>query len=169
MDHDTIDATQPRATGAAAEARSRNVWRARSRFAVHLGLLATVAGALATLQMLHIRVAYHADIGLAFGALVIIHLVQRRHRIARMVARLRRAGPQVERELRLVASDAILAFLTLNVVVSGIIDWNRGTPVGLPLPMPFSRWHLASSIVLVVYMVVHVSRRWRRIRRSTVR
>jgi hypothetical protein len=70
----------------------------------------------------------------------------------------------------LLASDAILAFVTVNVVVSGILDWNRGAPLLLPvLPRPFDRWHLLASVVLVVYLVVHVSRRWRRLRRSTIR
>lgn len=86
-----------------------------------------------------------------------------------MLARLGRLGPRVERELRLLASDAILTFITINVVVSGILDWGRGTPLLLPLPRPLDRWHLTSSAVLVVYLAVHVSRRWKRIRRSTIR
>jgi hypothetical protein len=136
---------------------------------VHLGLLAFAAAALGTLQLLHIRNAIHADVGLVFAGLVVVHLVQRRHRIAWMLARLRRFRPPVERELRLLASDAILAFITINVVISGILDWDRGNPATLPLPRPFGRWHLFSSVVLVVYLVVHVSRRWRRLRRSTIR
>ena len=149
--------------------RSRTTWHTRSRWLVHLGLLASFAGAFGTLQLLHIRNAIHADVGLVFAGLVVVHLAQRRHRIARMLAQVRRVRPRVEREMRLLASDGILAFITLNVVVSGILDWGRGSPIGLPLPMPFSRWHLTSSAVLVVYLVVHVSRRWKRIRRSTVR
>jgi hypothetical protein len=39
----------------------------------------------------------------------------------------------------------------------------------LPLPQPLQRWHLTSSAVLVVYLIVHVSRRWKRIRRSSIR
>jgi hypothetical protein len=144
-------------------------WRTRSRWIVHLGLLVFAAAALGTLQLLHIRNAIHADVGLVFAGLVVVHLAQRRHRIARMFAQLERQRPRVERELRLLASDSILAFITLNVVVSGIIDWGRGNPVSLPFPRPFDRWHLVSSVVLVVYLVVHVSRRWKRIRRSTIR
>jgi hypothetical protein len=87
-----------------------------------------------------------------------------------MLARLWGFRPQVVRELRLLASDAVLAFVTVNVVVSGIIDWNRGAPLLLPvLPRPFGRWHLLASAVLVVYLVIHISRRWRRLRRSTIR
>jgi hypothetical protein len=136
---------------------------------VHLGLLGFLAAALGTLQLLHVRNAIHADVGLAFAGLVVVHLAQRRHRIARMLARLTRLRPRVERELRLLASDAILTFVTINVVVSGILDWGRGAPPLLPLPQPFDRWHLTSSAVLVVYLIVHVSRRWRRLRRSTIR
>ncbi|HEY3952197.1 MAG TPA: hypothetical protein VGM53_02385 [Streptosporangiaceae bacterium] len=150
--------------------RPRPGWLTRSRWLVHLGLLACAAAALGTLQLLHIRNAIHADVGLAFAVLVIAHLTQRRHRIAGMFARLWGFRRRVLRELRLLASDAILAFVTVNVVVSGILDWNRGAPLQLPfLPAPFARWHLLSSAVLVVYLVVHVWRRWRRLRRSTIR
>jgi hypothetical protein len=171
MDSENSGAAQERRVGAPAErpARSATAWRSRSRWLVHLGLLTSAAAALGTLQLLHIRNAIHADVGLVFAGLVVVHLAQRRHRIARMLAQLGRVRPRVERELRLLASDAILAFITLNVVVSGIIDWGRGTPVLLAFPRPFGRWHLLSSVVLVVYLIVHVSRRWRRIRRSTIR
>jgi hypothetical protein len=169
-------ANQEAARGEAAEppaersAPSPAGWRTRSRWFVHLGLLAFAAAALATLQLLHIHNAIHADVGLAFAGLVIVHLAQRRHRIAGMFARLWGFRRRVGRELRLLASDAILAFITVNVVVSGILDWNRGAPLLLPvLPLPFDRWHLLSSVALVVYLVVHVSRRWRRLRRSTIR
>jgi hypothetical protein len=149
--------------------RSQTTWRARSRWLVHLCLLTSVAAAFATLQLLHTRNAIHADVGLVFAALVIVHLAQRRHRLARMFAQLMRIRPRVERELRLLASDVFLTFITINVVVSGILDWGRGEPLLLPLPQPFQRWHLTSSAVLVVYLVVHVARRWKRIRRSTIR
>ena len=149
--------------------RSRSSWPVRSRWFVHLGLLALLAASLGTLQLLHIRNAIHADVGLGFAALVVIHLLQRRHRMARMLAHLVRLRPRIERELRLLASDAILAIITVNVVVSGILDWGRGAPLLLPLPQPLQRWHLTSSILLVLYLVFHVSRRWSRLRRPTVR
>ncbi len=163
---------QGAAPGRAAErrARSRTAWRTRSRWLVHLGLLAFAAAALGTLQLLHIRNAIHADVGLVFAALVIVHLAQRRHRIARMFAQLWRSRRRVARELRRLASDVILAFITVNVVVSGILDWDRGAPLLLPvLPPPFDRWHLLSSAALVVYLAIHVSRRWKHLRRSTIR
>jgi hypothetical protein len=48
---------------------------------------------------------------------------------------LMRVRPRVERELRLLASNVLLTFITINVVVSGIIDWGRREP-WLP---PFQR------------------------------
>jgi hypothetical protein len=172
MDTENQGAARGRAADAPAErrARSRAAWRARSRWLVHLGLLTFAAAALGTLQLLHIRNAIHADVGLVFAGLVIVHLAQRRHRIARMFAQLRRSRRRVARELRRLASDQILAFVTVNVVVSGILDWDRGAPLLLPvLPQPFDRWHLLSSVVLVVYLAIHVSRRWKQLRRSTIR
>jgi heme exporter protein D len=135
---------------------------------VHLGLLLTAAGALATLTILYIRNAIHADIGLVFVGLVVVHLAQRRRTVARMMSQLARAKSFAERRIRLVASDVILAFLTLNVLISGVLDWRRGEPIQLPLPAPFDRWHLLSSVALVVYLVVHVWRRRKRLRRSTI-
>lgn len=171
---DTEDQGAARGSTAGARARgrprSRTAWRTRSRWLVHLGLLACAAAALGTLQLLHIHNAIHAVVGLVFAGLVIVHLAQRRHRIGGMFARLWGVRRHVARELRLLASDAILAFITVNVVVSGILDWDRGGPLLLPfLPQPFARWHLLSSAVLVVYLIVHVWRRWRRLRRSTIR
>ena len=172
MEAENEGTSRDRTASAPAErrGRSRTTWLARSRWLVHLGLLVLAAAALGTLQLLHIRNAIHADVGLAFAGLVIVHLAQRRHRIAGMFTRLWSSRRPVVRELRLLASDAILAFVTVNVVVSGILDWNHGAPLLLPvLPLPFDRWHLLSSVVLVVYLVIHVSRRWRRLRRSTIR
>ena len=47
----------------------RGAWRSRSRWAVHLGLLCSAAAALGTLQLLHVRIAYHTDVGLVFVGL----------------------------------------------------------------------------------------------------
>ena len=171
VDSENPGAAPERGVAVATErpARPRARWRARSRWLVHLGLLAFAAASLGTLQFLHIRNAIHADVGLVFAGLVVVHLAQRRHRIARMLAQLTRIRPWVAHELRLLASDAILTFLTINVVLSGILDWGRGAPLLLPVPPPFDRWHLTSSVLLVVYMAVHVGRRWKRLRRSTIR
>ncbi len=145
------------------------VWRSWSRWAVHLGLLCSGAAALGTLQLLHVRVALHTDVGLAFVGLVVIHLAQRRRTLARMGAQIIRARTFVERRIRLAVSDLFLVFITVNVLVSGIADWSRGTPTRLPLPKPFYRWHLDSGLMLVVYLAVHVWHRRKRLRRSTIR
>jgi len=136
---------------------------------VHLGLLLTAAAALGTLQLLHVRQAYHTVVGLVFVGLVVVHLAQRRRTIARMATGLVRAKAFVERRIRLAVSDLVLLFLTANVLVSGVVDWSRGAPAQLPLPTPFHRWHLTSSIALVIYLVVHLWRRRKRLWRSMIR
>jgi len=144
----------------------RRVW---GRGVVHLGLLVTVAGALATLTILYIRNAIHSDIGLAFVGLVVVHLVQRRRTIGQMFSQFRRVQAIVKRRIRLAGSDMLLAFITLNVLVSGIWDWSRGEPIQLPLvPHPFDRWHLLSGAALVLYLILHVWHRRRRLRGSTI-
>jgi hypothetical protein len=147
----------------------RIAWRARSRWAVHLGLLLSAAGALVTLQLLHVRQAYHTVVGLVFVGLVVVHLAQRRRTIARMATQIVRAQKFMEAKIRLAVSDLVLFLITANVLISGVVDWSRGAPTQLPLPPPFGRWHLTSSIALVIYLVVHVWHRRRRLKRSTIR
>src|SRR5580698_8049460 len=93
-----------------APADHRTVWGARSRFAVHLALLFSVAASIGTLQLLHVRIAYHTVVGLVFVGLVVVHLVQRRRTVARMAARLIRVRTFVERRIRLAISDLLLLF-----------------------------------------------------------
>jgi heme exporter protein D len=116
-----------------------------------------------------VRIAIHTDVGLAFVGLVVVHLAQRRRTLARMATRIPRTGGIARRAIRLAVSDLLLLFITLNVLVSGILDWNRGMPIQLPLPPPFGRWHAVSGAALVVYLAVHVWRRRKRLRRSTIR
>jgi L-asparagine transporter-like permease len=144
-------------------------WRARSRWAVHLGLLFSAAASLASLQLLHVRFAYHTVVGLLFVGLVIVHSFQRRQTIARMATQLIRSRTFLTRSVRLTVSDLILFFITLNVLVSGVVDWGHGSPTRLPLPMPFDRWHADSAAALVICLVVHVIRRRNRLRRSKIR
>lgn len=145
-------------------ASRRAARRSLSRWAVHLGLLTSAAAALGTLDLLHVRTAIHTDVGLVFVGLVAVHLAQRRRTIARVATWV--VWP---RGIRLAVSDLVLLFITLNVLVSGLLDWNRGTPIQLPLPRPFGRWHGISGIALVVYLAVHAWRRRKRLRRSTIR
>ena len=144
----------------------RTLWRTRSRWVVHLALMGAAVASIGTLQLLHVRIAYHAVVGLVFVGLVLVHLVQRRHTLARLATGIARA---TERKLRMAVSDLVLLLLSLNVLVSGIVDWGRGEPAQVPLPKPFFRWHLDAGLVLVVYLTVHVWRRRRRLRRSTIR
>jgi hypothetical protein len=157
----TDAATEPSPNGQG----TRRVW---GRGLVHLGLLLTTAGALATLTILYIRNAIHSDIGLVFVGLVVVHLVQRRRTVSRMMSQLARVRSFAERRIRLAGSDLFLAFITLNVLVSGVLDWNRGQPIQLPLPRPFDRWHFLSGVVLVLYLIFHVWHRRKRLRKSTI-
>jgi hypothetical protein len=163
--------TEPQSGGVSLErpTHPRTTWRTGSRVAVHLGLLCTAAASLATLQLLHVRVAYHADVGLAFVGLVVVHLAQRRRTLARMATQLARARVFAERRVRLALSDLLLLFITANLLVSGIVDWGRGQPTQVPLPVPLDRWHLDSGLALVIYLTGHVWRRRKRLWRSTIR
>jgi hypothetical protein len=143
--------------------------RSLSRWAVHLGLLGSAAAALGTLDLLHVRIAIHTDVGLLFVALVVVHLAQRPRALARLATRTVQARTIAERAIRLAASDLLLLFITFNVLVSGVLDWNRGAPIQLPIPGPFGRWHAISGLALIVYLAVHVWRRRKRLRRSTIR
>lgn len=80
----------------------RTARRSLSRWAVHLGLLCSAAAALGTLDLLHVRIAIHTDVGLIFVGLVVVHLAQRRRTLARMATRIVRARTIVERVIRLV-------------------------------------------------------------------
>jgi hypothetical protein len=148
-----------------------SVWRARSRWWVHLGLLSTAVASLATLQLLHVRVAYHSVVGLVFVGFVLVHLVQRRRTITRMATQFVRARTFVEREIRLIISDFILFFITATVLVSGILLWRRGAPVLLPFHLagPLGRWRADSAVAPVIYLTVHVLRRRKRLRQSRIR
>ncbi len=86
-----------------------------------------------------------------------------------MATQLVRTRTFIERRIRLAVSDLVLVFITLNVLVSGILDWSRGAPLQIPLPAPLYRWHLDSGIALVIYLAVHVWHRRKRFRRSTIR
>ena len=147
----------------------RTARRSLSRWAVHLGLLCSAAAALGTLDLLHVRIAIHTDVGFVFVGLVVVHLAQRPRTLARMATRIVQARTIAERVIRLAVSDLLLLFITLNVLVSGFLDWNRGMPVQLPLPGPLGRWHAISGIALVVFLAVHVWLRRKRLRRSTIR
>ena len=127
-------------------------------------------GALATIAFLRFRIAIHADVGPVFMSFAVIHLVRRRKTIRRMVSQLARPRWFVDVKERLAGSDTLLASLALIVLVSGILDWNQGQPTRFPLlPGSFGRWHALSSVILVVYLTVHLWHRWKRLRHSRIR
>jgi hypothetical protein len=144
-----------------------------ARFAVHLGLLAAFAASLATATAIT-EGWPHLVIGSAFVALVGFHLLQRRHTVARLLGNLGRARTWFRRRGRLAWSDLVLALLTLNVLASGTYDALTGNqlilhPRGVGIPFRDIGWHVASALVLLVYLCVHVARRWGRIRHSAIR
>ena len=145
----------------------------RARFAVHLCLLAAFAASLVTVTLIT-EGWPHLVVGLAFVGLVGVHVVQRRHAVARLLGNLGRARTWIRRRGRLAWSDVVLALLPLNVLVSGIYDLVSGNqvilhPRSVGIPFRDIGWHVASALVLLVYLCVHVARRWGRIRRSVVR
>jgi hypothetical protein len=155
-------------------ARSREQGRrSRTRFVVHLLLLAAFAASLATVTLIT-EGWPHLLVGCAFGALVVAHLVQRRHTVVRLVGTLGRPVGWLKRRGRLAWSDLILTFLTLNVLVSGTYDLATGNqvilhPRSIGIPFRDIGWHVASALVLLAYLCAHVARRWGRMRRSIIR
>jgi hypothetical protein len=144
-----------------------------ARFAVHLVLLATFAASLATVTAMT-EGWPHLVLGSAFVGLVLIHVAQRRHTVARLLGNLGRPLTWLKRRGRLAWSDLILAVLTLNVLVSGSDDLATGNQVILQprdwgIPFRDIGWHVSAALLLTAYLVVHVARRWGRIRRSVIR
>jgi hypothetical protein len=144
-----------------------------ARFAVHLVLLATFAASLATVTAMT-EGWPHLVLGSAFVVLVLIHVAQRRHTVARLLGNLGRPLTWLKRRGRLAWSDLILAVLTLNVLVSGSDDLATGNQVILQprdwgIPFRDIGWHVSAALLLTAYLVVHVARRWGRIRRSVIR
>jgi hypothetical protein len=57
------------------------------------------------------------------------------------------------------------------VLVSGIWDLTSGRNIGIHLPGNglYLGWHTLSSLLLLLYLIVHVIRRRKRLRRSHIR
>jgi hypothetical protein len=159
--HDDAVAGQDRASG-----------RASSRWAVHLALLITIIVALVPLLLFSVnpRVTIHVVMACVFLGLVIVHLAQRRHTLRRLIAQLARAGSRMKGR-RLAVSDAIFGFLVANVLASGIFDLAAGqnTRIELPGLRLFIGWHSLSSLLFLGYLITHVIRRRKRLRRSRIR
>jgi len=157
----------------ATESALRQGRRVRARWVVHLLLLALFAASLATVTLIT-EGRPHLVVGSAFVAVAIVHVVQRRHTVARLLGNLGRARTWLRRRGRLAWSDLVLALLTVNVLVSGTWDLITGNqvilhPRSVGIPFRDIGWHVASALALLAYLCVHVARRWGRLRRSTVR
>jgi hypothetical protein len=146
--------------------------RARWRWTVHLALLITITVALVPLLLFGVspRVTVHVVIACVFLGLVVVHLTQRRHTLRRLIAQLGLAGSRM-RGRRLAVSDAIFAFLAANVLASGIYDLATGRNTRVPVPgiQLFIGWHTLSGVLFLGYLIAHVIRRRKRLRRSRIR
>jgi len=150
------------------ETRSSDSLGAR-RWQVHLGLIVSFGVAL-LFVIVHMSVDVHVLAGACFAVLVGAHLAQRRRTVRTL------AGSLVETPFwrtprgRMALSDGVLAFLAVNVVLSGIVDWASPQPVMVPLPgLRSLNWHTTTSVLLLAYLVVHITRRRARLRHSRIR
>lgn len=143
----------------------------RARWWVHLALIASFLVALVPLLLFSVndRITIHVVIACFFLALVIVHLGQRRHTVARLARQLAAWGSRARRR-RLALSASVLVFLVLNVLASGIWDFASGRNNRIPLPglRHFIGWHSLSSVLLLLYLIAHVIRRRKRLRRSLI-
>ena len=137
------------------------------RWWVHLTLIASF-GLAALVLVAGGGIAVHIAAGVCFAALLAAHLVQRRRTVRTLAASLPRLTTAPRGRLAL--SDAILLFLAANAIVSGAIDWASGRPVMVGLPgIRALNWHTTTSLLLLVYVIVHVIRRRSRLRHSRIR
>jgi hypothetical protein len=141
----------------------------RRRWIVHLWLIVTFLLSLFTF-VLQMSIFVHIVFGLLFAGLVIAHLRHRRRTVSILLGDMRHFGKWITPRGRMAWADVVLLFVTINVVVSGFFDYFEHRPVmiatGITGPI---RWHVLSSLVLLVLLAVHTLRRWRRIRTSQVR
>jgi hypothetical protein len=149
--------------------------RVRNRWLVHVWLVATFIAAPVSLLFTHRSMTIHIGLALAFFGLVCLHIAQRRRTVGRLATQLTRFRSLVTRQGRMAVSDVILAFLTLNVMVSGTVDWVNGYNTAFPLrsltglPVDYIGWHTLSTLVLILYLAVHILRRRTRLRVSHIR
>ena len=150
---------------------------ARNRWLIHLALIIGFLGAalspifLSKKYLGHCGTTDHAIIGVLVLALVMVHLLQRRHTVRRMVSRLVGHRSSTGQQSRQSLSALVLWILTLNAMVSGFVDFVDGHTIMLPIPGPFvlQKWHLMSVVVLLIYVFIHVVRRRKLLRLSQIR
>ena len=132
--------------------------RAYQRWLVHLGLTSTAVVSL----LFEFVLTVHIVVGLAFCALVVAHLAQRRRTSNRLLRRLVRVTSLAQPLGRLALADLFLSAITLAMLVSGLWDWSNGHPTRV-------RYHAITGVVLAIVLLVHTWNRRRRIRSSRVR
>ncbi len=162
------------ATGAVAGTSggpARRDARMRARWLVHLALLLAVIVSLVPLLIYgaSLRITVHWLVACLFAVLVAVHLAQRRRTVARLAAALARTGSRLRPARRLAVSGAVFTFLLANVIVSGVLDVAAGRAFMIPLAGGGVNWHGLSSLVFLGYLVTHVIRRRRRMRKSVIR
>jgi hypothetical protein len=104
----------------------------------------------------------HIGLGLVFVVLVGIHLGQRRRVSTRLVLRLLKLQKLFVPAGRLAIADGFLFAISSAMLVSGF--WDLLAPHHTKI-----RWHAITGVVLVVFLVVHTLRRWKRLRFSQIR
>jgi hypothetical protein len=139
--------------------RQANARRALYRWLVHIGLIATLV---VSLLFEPLVLTIHIVVGLAFAVLVGAHLAQRRRVSANLAGRLVRVTTLGRPAGRLALADALLAAVTLAMLVSGFCDWFAGHSTRI-------RWHALTGVAVAVLLAIHTFRRWSRLRRSRVR
>ncbi|MHB8378494.1 MAG: hypothetical protein ACYDB2_01065 [Acidimicrobiales bacterium] len=159
------------------KAGSRGDSIARFRWLVHLALIVLFLAAVISAVFLsrkylgHSGTTNHSLIGLLFLGLVIVHLGQRRQTVRRLLSRFFRRTKSTGHRSGQAVSDMILWTVTLNAMVSGVADFLVGHTIFLSIPGPsvLQKWHAMSVLVLLVYVIVHVVRRRKRLRTSHIR
>ena len=135
-----------------------NISKPTHRWLVHLGLIATAVTSL-TFEFV---LTLHIVLGLVFVALVIVHLGQRRRTSSRLIKRLAKVRILNQPQGRLATADFALALFTAGMFASGLWDWTLGHPTRI-------RYHALLGVGLAIFLLVHSSTRWKRLRRSSVR
>jgi hypothetical protein len=139
------------------------------RWWVHLGLM--VSFAVSVLVVLaRAGTGLHIFAALCFVGLLGAHLAQRRRALRALAGDLGRPATWRTARGRLALADGVLVFLAANVVASGVADWVSVRPVMVAMPgMAPLNWHTTTSLLLIVYLAIHVVRRRARLRRSRIR
>ncbi len=134
--------------------------------------MVTLAGSLLSLIYLSKSITIHVVFGVAFMVMMLFHLYQRRRTVKSLLKRLVGASSHVK--VSLVVSNVILELLVLDVLISGIVDGMQHHATQFPfaatlgLPPGLSQWHKLAAVVLTIYLIVHIIRRRKRLRRSHI-